>query len=112
MTLQAGFPRLVPQSVLGLRMLRRGYMAQYDFGRAFVVEEADEAAAQALMTRLKERFPPAGEVALGAGGFTAMDRYLKKVCLFRVGNKVAGLTGMADDADAAKLAGPLAARIK
>jgi hypothetical protein len=51
-------------------------------------------------------------VALGAGGFTATDRYLKKVCLFRVGNKVAGLTGMADDADAAKLAAPLAARIK
>jgi hypothetical protein len=110
--IQPGFPRLVAQSVLGLRMLRRGYMAQYDFGRAFVVEEASEAAAQELMSKLKERFPPAGEVALGAGGFTATDRYLKKVCLFRVGNKVAGLTGMADDADAAKLAAPLAARIK
>jgi hypothetical protein len=110
--IQPGFPRLVAQSVLGLRMLRRGYMAQYDFGRAFVVEEATEAAAQELMAKLKERFPPTSEVALGAGGFTATDRYLKKVCLFRVGNKVAGLTGMADDADAAKLAAPLAARIK
>lgn len=107
-----GFPRLVPQSVLGLRMLRRGYMAQYDYGRAFVVEEATEAAAQELMAKLRERFQPSGEVALGAGGFTATDRYLKNVCLFRVGNKVAGLTGLAEGADTAKLAAPLAGRIK
>jgi hypothetical protein len=107
-----GFPRLVPQSVLGLRMLRRGYMAQYGYGRAFVVEEASEAAAEELMAKLKERFQPSGTVALGAGGFTATDRYLKNVCLFRVGNKVAGLTGLAEGADAAKLAAPLAGRIK
>lgn len=110
--MEPGFPRLVPQSVLGLRMLRRGYMAQYGYGRAFVVEEASEAAAVELMGKLKERFQPSGEVALGGGGFTATDRYLKKVCLFRVGNKVAGLTGLAEDADAAKLAAGLAGRIK
>ena len=33
-------PRLVPESVLGIRILKRGYVAQYDFGKAFVVREA------------------------------------------------------------------------
>ncbi len=31
--------RLVPESVLGIRLLKRGYVAQYDFGKAFVVTE-------------------------------------------------------------------------
>ena len=45
-----GFPpaqrqslRLVPESVLGIRILKRGYAAQYEFGKAFVI--TDEAAA-------------------------------------------------------------------
>ena len=31
--------RLVPQSVLGLRVLRRGYVASYEQGQAFIVSE-------------------------------------------------------------------------
>ena len=30
--------RLVPESVLGIRILKRGYAAQYDYGKAFVVQ--------------------------------------------------------------------------
>lgn len=110
--LQPGFPRLVAQSVLGLRMLRRGYLAQYETGRAFVVEEASEQAAKDLMARLKERFQSSGELAVGSDGFTAADRYLGRLCMFRVGNRVAGWTSLAEGADAAKLAAAIAGRIK
>jgi hypothetical protein len=110
--IKPGFPRLVPQSVLGLRMLRRGYLAQYEQGRAFVVEEVSEQAARDLMAKLKERFPPAGELAVGLDGFTAADRYLGKLCMFRIGNRIAGWTGLAEGADAAKLAASIAGRIK
>ncbi len=110
--IKPGFPRLVPQSVLGLRMLRRGYLAQYESGRAFVVEEASEQAAKDLMQRLKERFQASVELAVGSDGFTATDRYLGKLCMFRVGSRVAGWTGLAEGDDAAKLAAAIAGRIK
>jgi len=110
--IQPGFPRLVPQSVLGLRMLRRGYLAQYGNGRAFVVEEASEQAAKDLMARLKERFQASGALAAGSDGFTAADRYLGRLCIFRAGSRVAGWTGLADGADPAKLAAVIAERIK
>ena len=48
--------RLVPESVLGLRILKRGYMAQYDFGKAFVVIEDSPEAAAAIMQKLEARF--------------------------------------------------------
>ena len=32
--------RLVPESVLGMRLLKRGYVAQYEIGKAFAVTEA------------------------------------------------------------------------
>ena len=66
--------RLVPESVLGLRVLKSGFMAQYAAGRAFVVPEATAEAAAATMAKLRARFAgrPAGERArrrglLGAG---------------------------------------------
>jgi hypothetical protein len=110
--IRPGFPRLVAQSVLGLRMLRRGYLAQYDRGRAFVVEEASEQAARELVAKLKERFIPTGEIAVGADGFTATDRYLGRLCIFRVGNRIAGWTSLAEGADAAKVAAEIASRLK
>jgi hypothetical protein len=45
--------RLVPESVLGMRILKRGCMAQYEYGKALVVQ--DEAAAD-VMQKLKRRF--------------------------------------------------------
>ncbi|HNY39741.1 MAG TPA: hypothetical protein PKJ41_05080 [Bryobacteraceae bacterium] len=110
--IKPGFPRLVPQSLLGLRMLRRGYLAQYESGRAFVVEEASEQAAKDLMSKLKERFQASGDLAVGTDGFTASDRYLGRLCMFRVGSRIAGWTGLAEGADAARLAAGIAGRIK
>ena len=48
--------RLVPESVLGIGILKRGYVAQYDAGKAFVVEEESVASATALMGKLRARF--------------------------------------------------------
>ncbi len=107
-----GFPRLIAQSVLGLRMLRRGYLAQYESGKAFVVEEDTEQAASELMAKLKERFPATGQMAVGTDGFIATDRYLRRVCMFRMGKRIAGWTNLAEGADPAKLAASIAARLK
>ena len=69
--LSAGSPRrncnslrLVPESVLGLRALKRGYAAEYEFGKAFVVTEESPATAAAVMEKLRGRI---GQTSRGAG---------------------------------------------
>lgn len=109
--LQPGSPRLIPQSVLGLRILKRGYLAQYTEGKSFVVNEESAAAATALLAKLKERFPGGSTAQAGDEGYTTEDRYLGKMCLFRKGNHVAGYANVPAAADAAQLAAQLAARI-
>jgi hypothetical protein len=107
--IQEGSPRLIPQSVLGLRMLSRGYLAQYESGKAFFVSEASPEAASALFGKLKQRFPPTGEAKAGEEAFLAEDRYLGKLCIFRKGRRVGGFANAKGDAaaEAAKLAGAL-----
>lgn len=110
--LQPGFPRLVPQSVLGLRLLASGYLAQYANGKAFLVTEATPAAATALLAKLKERFPPTGAAQVGEEAFLAEDKYLGRICLFRVGNRIGGWTNAPAADDPAALARTLAAAIR
>lgn len=107
--LEAGFPRLVPQSVLGLRMLKRGYLAQYPGGKAFVVTEEDPAAASGLFAKLKERFGGEPGTKLGDESFVAQDRYMGSICLFRKGHRIGGITNA--KGDPAALAGALASRL-
>lgn len=95
--LQPGFPRLVPQSVLGLRMLKRGYIAQYDTGKAFFVAEGTPETAAELVKKLKERFAPQGEAKIGDEAWLAEDRYLGKMCLFRKGRRIGGFTNATGD---------------
>ena len=47
--------RLVPESVQGLRLLKRGYAAQYDYAKAFVVKEESPQTATAVMEKLRGR---------------------------------------------------------
>jgi hypothetical protein len=98
--------RLVPESVLGLRMLQRGYMAQYDFGKAFVV--TDDAAPE-LMTKLKARFGETAPATIADEAFTATDKYLGQLCIFRKGHRIGGYAVQSGDPVA--LAGALAAKI-
>jgi len=103
--------RLVPESVLGIGLLPRGYVAQYDAGKAFVVEEESAASATAVMAKLRARFAGNAAAAVGDEGFQAADQYLGKLCIFRKGRYVAGYGSLAEGADGIALAKALAARI-
>jgi hypothetical protein len=104
--------RLVPESVLGLRVLKTGFMGQYAAGRAFVVPEATAAAATDTMEKLRARFTGSSPVAgLADEAFTAQDQYLGKMLVFRKGARVAGVVNAAADADATALAKALAQQL-
>ena len=104
--------RLVPESVLGIRLLKRGYVAQYDFGKAFVVTEATPESAAAVMQKLRDRFGETTKAAIGDEAFQVTDKYLGRVCVVRKGRYVAGYGNLADGQDAVKLTTELAARVK
>ncbi len=103
--------RLVPESVLGLRELKRGYVAKYKQGQAFVVQEESVEAAATTMKGLKTRFAGATSVKVGDEGFQAMAKYLDGICIFRKGNTIGGYANMPGPLDAAAQATKLAARI-
>jgi hypothetical protein len=103
--------RLIPESVLGLRLLRRGYVAQYDFGKAFVVaEDSPESAAQ-VMTKLRARIGETQPAKIADDAFRATDRYLGGLCFFRKGRYLAGYANLQPGQDPTALAAALAARI-
>ena len=56
--LVAGSVRLVPESVLGLRLLRKGYVGQYSFGKGFLVQEASPEAAADTMAQAEGTLRP------------------------------------------------------
>jgi hypothetical protein len=105
--------RLVPESVLGLRALKTGFVAQYPDARAFVATEKDAAAAQAALAKVRERFPQAAALAAGVGdeGFTAQDQYLGSLVVFRKGARVAGVANVPAGKDGLPLAKALATRL-
>lgn len=103
--------RLVPESVLGIRLLKRGYVGQYEHGKAFLVTEESPEAATALMQKLRARFVETSAVKIADEGFQVTDRYLGKVCVFRKGRMIGGYANVAEGADAATLATALAAKL-
>jgi hypothetical protein len=104
--------RLVPESVLGLRALKSGFVAQYPSGRALIVPEASAEAATATVTKLRERFKEAKPVTgLGDEAIAAQDQYLGGLVLFRKGAHVAGVANVPAGQDALPLAKALAARL-
>ena len=103
--------RLVPESVLGIRLLKRGYVAQYAAGKAFLVPEANAGAAAATLAKLKARFGDTKPAAVGQEGAIARDKYLGAVAVFRKGRYVGGYANVPDGQDAAALAAALAANL-
>jgi hypothetical protein len=101
--------RLIPESVLGLRLLKSGYVGQYGFGKGFIVREASPEAAAELMKRLRQRFGETSPANIADEAFTATDKYLNGLCIFRKGNYVGGFAGLAGGrdgiAEATRLAG-------
>lgn len=105
--LQPGSPRLVPQSVLGLRLLKRGYLALYEQGKAVLIPEASVQDATTLMAKLKERFAGAEAAKLGDEAFMVEDRYLGRMCFFRKGAYVGGYTNVPAGSDPVALSSVL-----
>ncbi len=104
--------RLVPESVLGLRLLKSGFVAQYGVGRAFVVPEPSPEAADETLGKLRTSFGDTRPLpALGEKAFAAQDPYLDGVITFRKGRYLAGVANVAAGQDALPLATALAARL-
>ena len=103
--------RLIPESVLGLRLLKRGYVAQYEFGKGFVVPEASAESASAVMAKLREGFGGTTPAKVADEAFQAKDQYLGRLCLFRKGRYLGGFANLSEAEDATGLATALAARI-
>ena len=103
--------RLVPESVLGLKLLKRGYVAKYKQGQAFVVLEATPESAADVFKKLREHFDGAAPVQIDNEAFQAKEPYLDGICFFRKGRFIAGYANLPDATQAAALAANLAPRI-
>jgi hypothetical protein len=103
--------KLVPESVLGLKILKRGYVAQYEHGQAFVVQEESIQAATEVMKKLRERFDGAAPAKIADEAFQVKAPYLDGVCIFRKGRTIAGYANLTDADQALEQAGKLLARI-
>lgn len=104
--------RLVPESVLGLRLLKRGYMGQYEYGKAFLVRETSPEAAAAVMEKLRARFGNTQPAHAGDEAFQLSEKYLGRMCFFRKGQYLGGWANVAEGQDPLALAGALASRLK
>jgi hypothetical protein len=109
--LDEGSIRLIPESLLGLSLLKKGYLAKYDFGRAFLVHQASPEAAVQVMQKLRDRFGNSEPAKTADEAFQANDRYLGRVLVFRKGAYVAGFVNITAEAPAAKAAQSLASAI-
>jgi hypothetical protein len=104
--------RLVPESVLGLRLLKSGYVAQYQAGKGFLVRESSPDAAAQVFAKLKERFGQTSPVKIADEAFTATDKYLSGLCMFRKGRFIGGFTNLPAGRDGVAEAEKLAANVK
>jgi hypothetical protein len=103
--------RLIPESVLGLRLLKRGFVAHYEQGQAFVVTEESPESAAAVLSKLRQRFGEAAPAQVADEAFQAYDQYLGGMCMFRKGRYIGGFANMPDPKDATTQAASLAERI-
>jgi len=103
--------RLIPESVLGVRLLKRGYVAEYNQGKALLVLENSAESAAAVMAKLRQRFPSAQVAQVADQSLLVEDRYLGWVCFFRKGKYLGGYANMPDAATATSRAAVLAARV-
>ena len=103
--------RLVPESVLGLKILKRGYVAKYAQGQAFIVVEQSPQSAVDVMAKLRARFEGATTIQLAEEAFQANAPYLEGLCIFRKGRIIAGYTNLPGSKAATYQAAKLLERI-
>jgi hypothetical protein len=104
--------RLVPESVLGLRLLKSGYIAQYQAGRAFLVRESSPEAAAQVVAKLRERFGQTSPAKIADEAFTANDKFLNGMCIFRKGNLIGGFANLPEGRNGVAETEKLAANVK
>ena len=104
--------RLVPESVLGLRLLKSGYVAQYQAGKGFLVRESSPDAAAQVFAKLKARFSQASPASIGDEAFTATDKYLNGVCVFRKGAFIGGFANLPEGRNGVAESEKLAANVR
>jgi len=104
--------RLVPESVLGLRLLKSGYIAQYQAGKAFLVREASPEAAAEVVAKLKARFGQTSPAKIADEAFTATDKYLNGICMFRKGRFIGGFANLPEGRNGVAETEKLAANVK
>jgi hypothetical protein len=104
--------RLVPESVLGLRLLKSGYIAQYQAGKGFLVRESSPDAAAQVFTKLRERFGQTSPATIADEAFTAHDKYLNGLCVFRKGAFIGGFADLPEGRTGVAEAEKLAANVK
>jgi hypothetical protein len=85
-----GTVRLVPESVLGIRLLPQEHVGRYEYAKAFVVPAQTADAAKQTVTKLEERIGHTAPVVVGEEDFTEADKYLDGLCVFRKGRFVGG----------------------
>lgn len=102
---------LVPESVLGMRILTRGYVAKYKTGQAFIVPQTSPQAAAEVIEKLRARFDGASPATLADQAFQAKAQYLGGICFFRKGRYIGGYANQPDPQSAVRLAAQLATRI-
>ena len=103
--------RLVPESVLGMRVLKRGYAAQYDYGKAFVVLEATPQSAAGVMDQLRKRFGQTSPATVADEAFLYSEKYLGRLCVFRKGKYIGGYAISKDGVDPVALSKDLAGKV-
>jgi hypothetical protein len=110
--LTAGPPRLVPESVLGVRTLKRGYVAQYGPAKAFIVTEmSSNSAGQVLKAWLGRYEATPAKVEAADESYAVTDKYLGRIVVARRGARIAGYASVPEGADAETLTSALLARI-
>jgi hypothetical protein len=108
----AGTVRLVPESVLGMRALKRGYMGQYDIGKAFIVREKTPRSAAQVLEKVRDRIGETQEAKLADEAIQAQDKYLGGLCIFRKGAWIAGVANAKQVQEAIALATELERNIR
>ena len=103
--------RMVPESVLGLRELKRGYVARYRVGQAFIVLASTPESAALVLKAIREHFPGAVPAPVGDEAWMSSTQYLGGICIFRKGRVLAGYSNLPTPQQAATLAALLAGRI-
>jgi len=94
-----------------LRLLKRGFVAHYEQGQAFVVMEESPGSAAAILSQLRQRFTEGAPAHVADEAFQADDQYLGGLCMFRKGRYIGGFANMPDAQSATTQATSLAEHI-